>query len=75
MTRSLPPKASLRFLQKEAKDLLKAHKDDSPAACGLLKALRKFAQGLGTNCWLLSCRSKRPSMPWPWGMASRARRN
>jgi len=44
MTRSLPPKASLRFLQKEAKDLLKAHKDGDAAVCGLLKPLPKFAK-------------------------------
>ena len=44
MTRPLPPKASLRFLQKEAKDLVKAHKDGDAAVCDLLKALPKLAR-------------------------------
>ena len=44
MTRPLPPKANLRFLQKEAKDLLKAHKDGDAAVCDLLKPLPKFVK-------------------------------
>ena len=42
MTRSLPPRPDLRFLQKEAKDLLKAHKSGAAQACAALRLLHRF---------------------------------
>ena len=42
MIRSLPPNPSLRFLQKEAKDLLKAQRRGDPGACETLRLLRRF---------------------------------
>lgn len=42
MTRSLPPDPSLRFLQEEAKDLLKAQRHKDPTACATLRLLRRF---------------------------------
>ena len=42
MTRSLPDKPSLRFLQTQAKDLLKDHARKDPAVCATLRLLRRF---------------------------------
>jgi hypothetical protein len=42
MTRSLPPKPSLRFLQEQAKDLVKAQRRKEPTVCGMLRLLRRF---------------------------------
>ena len=42
MTRLLPPKASIRFLHEQAKDLLKAHKSGSAGACDSLRLLHRF---------------------------------
>jgi len=42
MTRSLPPRPSLRFLQEQAKDLLKAQRYRDAAACPTLRLLRRF---------------------------------
>ncbi len=43
MTRLLPPKANYRFLQEQAKDLLKAHKDGNAQRCNCLRLLHRFA--------------------------------
>ena len=42
MTRSLPPKPSLRYLHEEAKDLLKAQRHRLASACPTLRLLRRF---------------------------------
>jgi hypothetical protein len=42
MTRSLPAAPSLRYLQEEAKDLLKAQRQGDAGACPTLRLLRRF---------------------------------
>jgi hypothetical protein len=49
MTRSLPPRPSLRFLQEEAKDLLKAQRRKDPSACAVLRLLRRFRDARDEN--------------------------
>jgi type II secretory ATPase GspE/PulE/Tfp pilus assembly ATPase PilB-like protein len=44
MPRSLPPSPSVRFLQKEAKDLLKSHKAGDPACCPTLRYHYRFSR-------------------------------
>lgn len=43
MSRQLPPRPSLEYLKKEAKDILGAHGRRDPTACAVLKNLRQFA--------------------------------
>ena len=42
MAFTLPADPSLRYLQEQAKDLLKAHRAGKPDACAPLRALRRF---------------------------------
>lgn len=42
MTRSLPPKPSVRFLKLEAKSILKAHRNADPSCCDVLRHLHQF---------------------------------
>jgi hypothetical protein len=42
MTRSLPSTPSLRYLQEEAKDLLKAQRHRDAQVCPVLRRLRRF---------------------------------
>jgi hypothetical protein len=49
MTRSLPPKPSLRFLKEEAKDLLKAQRRKDPSASAVLRLLRRFRDARDEN--------------------------
>ena len=42
MTRLLPPRPSHRFVQEQAKDLLKAHSAGDTAVCPTLRLLRRF---------------------------------
>jgi hypothetical protein len=42
MSRSLPPKPSLRFLKEEAKDLLRAQRHKEATVCPTLRLLRRF---------------------------------
>ena len=44
MTRSLPAHPSLRFLQEQAKDLLKAQRQKDSSSCGTLRLLRRFRE-------------------------------
>ena len=44
MTRHLPPDPSLRFIQKEAKDLLKAHRRGEASVCAILRGHPRFTQ-------------------------------
>ena len=44
MPRSLPSHPSVRFLQKEAKDLLKAHKSGAPSCCPTLRYHFRFSR-------------------------------
>lgn len=46
MPRKLPSSPSLRFLQKEAKDLLKAHKDGDPSCCPTLRYHFRFSRSV-----------------------------
>lgn len=43
MARALPPNPSLRYLQEQAKDLLKAHRRGHAEPCRLLRGLGRFA--------------------------------
>jgi len=43
MSPSLPPKAGLEQLRKQAKDLLKAHKQGDPSCCAVFRWLKQFA--------------------------------
>ena len=42
MTRSLPPKPSVKFLKLEAKSILKAHKNADSSCCEVLRHLHQF---------------------------------
>ena len=42
MTASLPPKANLEQLRKQAKDILKAHRNGDPSCCAVLRHLHRF---------------------------------
>lgn len=42
MTKSLPPKPSVKFLKLEAKSILKAHKQNNGACCEILRHLHQF---------------------------------
>ena len=44
MPRTLPQNPSVRFLQKEAKDLLKAHKSSDPSCCPTLRYHFRFSR-------------------------------
>ena len=44
MPRTLPQNPSVRFLQKEAKDLLKAHKSSDPSCCPTLRYHYRFSR-------------------------------
>ena len=44
MTRSLPPHPTLEHLRKEAKVLLKAHREGDSGVCNVLRPLRRFAK-------------------------------
>ncbi|MBT3296145.1 MAG: type II/IV secretion system protein [Verrucomicrobia bacterium] len=44
MPRSIPSHPSVRFLQKEAKDLLKAHKSGDPSCCATLRYHFRFSR-------------------------------
>ena len=44
MPRSLPAKASLRFLQQESKDLKKSHSSGDSSCCKVLRELKRFDQ-------------------------------
>lgn len=42
MTKSLPPKPSVKFLKLEAKSILKAHKNGDSSCCEILRHLHRF---------------------------------
>jgi len=42
MTKSLPPKPSVKFLKLEAKSILKAHKNGDSSCCDILRHLHQF---------------------------------
>ena len=49
MTKQLPPKPNLENLAKQAKNILKSHKNKDKAVCARLKALNRFAKASDTE--------------------------